>query len=56
MTNIILSDGSSTSLWTISRTLMPKQFNNKLSFQLTVGIGRFIEWYREFYKKDLYLT
>ncbi|WOE69449.1 mannose-1-phosphate guanylyltransferase/mannose-6-phosphate isomerase [Hydrogenimonas thermophila] len=40
MTNIILSGGSGTRLWPLSRKLLPKQFlelfNNKTLFQLTI--------------------
>ncbi len=40
MTNIILSGGSGTRLWPLSRKMMPKQFlklfNNKSLFQLTI--------------------
>ena len=40
MTTVILSGGSGTRMWPISRTLMPKQFvrfdNNKSLFQKTV--------------------
>jgi len=50
MTNLILSGGSGTGLWSISRTLMPRQivklFNDESLFQLTGKRNQTISSYR----------